>query len=460
MRILLISNPSARRQRPDFPPPGIAYLGAVARCDGHEVRLIDASLRGIGEIVREVQEFAPELIGVTCWTIDRGEAWRLTEALRVAAPAVPLVMGGPHATIFPGHVLKRTHAQAVILSEGEETFSEYMKALSSHGDVRRVAGLVLRDPAKGMLATPPRGPIPDIDTIPMPYYEGFKDFDFADYAGFLSLPQPTAAVISSRGCVFDCTYCASVRFWGRRWRQRSSQNVLEEIRVLVERYGVKSIYFFDDNFPVNRERAMRICQGMIDNRWGLRWACCSHVKMLNKPLLELMKASGCVTIDFGVESGSDKILTNINKQQARADIERAFRLSREAGISARAYLMVGNPGENEATIDETIDLVAKINPQSSIGASLLWLLPGTEVYEKAVQAGFISEKYWLEHDDVPYNTQEHSLPELEWLRNRLMAGIAKSRPGIGPRLTYLLKRIYYKYPFLSVLRGLVPKSLR
>jgi radical SAM superfamily enzyme YgiQ (UPF0313 family) len=120
--------------------------------------------------------------------------------------------------------------------------------------------------------------------------------------------------------------------------------------------------------------------------------------------------------------------------------------------------MVGCPGENESTIDETIDLIGRINPRSSIGASILWLLPGTAVYEAAVRNGYISENYWLESNEVPFNLQEHSLEKLEALRNRLMLGIAKKKGCFSSRISYYLKKTYYKYPFLSLFRSLVPRQ--
>jgi radical SAM superfamily enzyme YgiQ (UPF0313 family) len=456
----LISNPTSRHQKPDFPPPGIAYLGAVAHQAGHKVLLIDGGLRMISQIVKDVREFSPDVVGVTCWTIDRKMVWELCATLKMAAPKAILVLGGPHATMYPEHIFKKTHATVVIVGEGEETFAEFLEALTQGKDLKDVAGLVLRGEDGGVFYTAPRSPIQNIDSILFPHYAGFRDFSFSNYGGFPPLPCPTAAVISSRGCVFDCSYCASVRFWGKRWRFRSPENVLEEIRWLVEEHDIRSLYFFDDNFPVNRERAIAICEGIINNGWALKWACCSHVKMINRELLKVMKASGCVTIDFGVESGSDKILKNVNKRQTQEDIEKAFGLVHEAGVTPRAYLMVGCPGEDESTIDETIEVIGRIKPRSSIGANILWLLPGTAVYDDAIKNGHISEDYWLKFDDVPYNLQEHSMEKLEELRRRLMLGIARKKGGLRPLAIYYFKRLYYNYPILSIFRSLVPRQFR
>jgi anaerobic magnesium-protoporphyrin IX monomethyl ester cyclase len=460
LKIVLISNPTSRRQKPDFPPLGIAYLGATAHQAGHEVLLMDGGLRTISQITRDVRNTSPDVVGVTCWTIDRGMVWKLCAALKEAVPKALLVLGGPHATMYPEHIFKKTHASAVIVGEGEETFAEFLDALTGSKNLKDVAGMVLRDEGTRAFYTAPRPQIQNIDSIPHPYYGGFQNFNLLNYGGFPTLPRPTAAVISSRGCVFDCHYCGSVRFWGRRWRYRSSENVLKEIGWLIVEMGVRSLYFFDDNFLVNKDRALAICKGIINNGWNLKWACCSHVKMVNRELLEVMRVSGCVTIDFGVESGSNKILKNVNKRQTGEEIKEAFDLVHNAGILPRAYLMVGCPGEDESTIDETVELIRRIKPRSSIGANLLWLLPGTAVYQDAVKNRYISEDFWLESDESPYNLQEHSMEELEKLRRRLLLGIARKKDGFSPRIAFYLKTAYYNYPFLSIFRSLVPGRFR
>ena len=460
MKVLFVSQPNEYQQRPDFPPIGVAYLGAVVHDRGHEVMLIDGGLTGLKDITKQVKEFNPDFIGVTCWTIDRRNVWKLCLILKKISPTAFLTVGGPHASFYPEHIFVKTKAAAVVIGEGEETVCELLDALKNGGELARVRGIAYRNKDGNVERTGPRPQIEQLDSIPFPYYRGFKNISFQDYSGLAGLPRPTAAIITSRGCVFDCTYCGSVNFWGRKWRARSAENVLDEIQQLVKGMGARSIYIFDDNFPVDKKRAMDICRGIIDRKLNIQWACCSHVKMMSEELLEVMKESGCVSIDFGVESGSDTILANINKKQSRRDIEWAFALVHKVGIRPRAYLMVGNKGESINTIDATIEMAGAIKPYSSVGATLLWLLPGTQVFNEAREKGFIDNDYWLRSDAVPYNLQEHSYQELFELRQRLMRGIARQKGGISPMVSFYLKSIYYRYQFLSRMRTLVPDWLR
>ena len=460
MKVVFIQHPNEHRQKPDFPPLGIAYLGAVVRDRGHEVLLIDGGITGLEDIVRQVKAFAPDFVGVTCWTINRGIVWKLCLILKKNVPDAFLAVGGPHASFYPEHIFMKTHASVVVIGEGEETVCELLDAIENKGDLAQVRGLAYRKKDGTVERTGARPIIEQLDSIPFPYYAGFRDFSFQRYAGFAGLPRPTAAIITSRGCVFDCAYCGSVNFWGKRWRARSAENVLDELHQLVKGMGARSIYIFDDNFTINKKRAMAICRGIIDGKLGIKWACCSHVKMMNEELLDIMKESGCVGIDFGVESGSDIILRNINKNQNRRDIERAFALVHKAAIKPRAYLMVGNKGETIDTIDATIEMAGIIKPQSSVGATFLWLLPGTRVFYEARENGFIDDDYWLRSDDVPYNLQEYSYRELFCLRQRLMLGIARQKGGFIPMVNFYLKSIYYRYPFLSFMRSLIPDWLR
>jgi radical SAM superfamily enzyme YgiQ (UPF0313 family) len=460
LKVLFISHPDVHRQKPDFPPIGIAYLGAVVHQKGYDVKLIDSALTTINNIVEQAKKYSPDVIGVTCWTINRKAVWHLCAKLKEQLPGAFLIIGGPHASYYPEHMFIKTNADAVVIGEGENTIVELLAELENGGCLSKVKGIIFRGKDGKIVKTQAREQIECLDSIPLPYYDGFEQFNLENYSGLPWLTHPTAAIITSRGCIYDCSYCGSVNFWGKHWRYRSAQNVLEEIKYVVNNLGAKSIYFFDDNFPVNKQRAKDICSGIIDMNISIEWGCCSHVKMINEELLGYMKESGCVSIDFGVESGSNKILKNINKKQTRADIELAFALSHKFGIKPRAYLMVGNKGETENTIDETIEMIARIKPFSSIGATLLWLLPGTLAFSEARTNGFIKDDYWLTSDDVPYNLQEYSYKELFTLRQRLIRGIAIKKGGILSLVTFYLKSIYYRFPFLARIRSLIPNLFK
>jgi anaerobic magnesium-protoporphyrin IX monomethyl ester cyclase len=460
LKVLLISNPSSQGQKQDFPPIGIALLGAIAERAGHKTLLIDGGNSTISEITRQALRFCPDIIGVTCWTLGRGMVWKLCNELTTRMPSVFLVLGGPHASFYPIHVFAKTAAKAVVVGEGEQTFQELLKAFEENRSLEEIPGLVLRESGSEMKDFQKRELIADLDSVPLPYYQGFNHFSFSRYAGFPLLPKPTAAIISSRGCVYNCAYCGSTAFWGRQWRYRSAANILNEIEWLRETYHIRSIYFFDDNFTVNRKRVSTVCDELINRNWNLSWSCCSHVKTVDRELLGLMKRSGCVSIDFGVESGSNRILAAIRKQQTAMDIERTFSMVHAAGIKPRAYLMVGNPGEDESTIDETIEMMGVIKPWSSIGATILWLLPGTTIYADAIRNGYIKDDYWLENGDIPYNLQEYSYRELYLLRKRLMYGIAKGKSTKTALINYYLKSAYYCFPGLGFFRHLIPKAFK
>jgi radical SAM superfamily enzyme YgiQ (UPF0313 family) len=439
----------------------VAYLGAVAKQAGHTVKIIDGGLNSVREIVPKALSFAPDFVGITCWTITRGTVWDLCDQIRRVLPRALLVLGGSHPTYCPKDALQRSGATALVIGEGEKTFEELLKAIESGSDLQTVAGLALPEPKGSVMLTARRDGLKNLDEYPLPDYELIEDFDLSKYAGLPNIIGPTSVIISSRGCVYDCTFCGSVEFWGRKWVYRSAQNVLDEIERHITKLGAKSIFFYDDNLPVRKERMREICRGIIQKGWGIQWACCSHVNMVDFELLKLMRESGCVRIDFGVESGSDKILANVKKKQKRADIIQTFNDAHRAGILPRAFLMVGNQGENEGTIDETISLIKEIQPHASIGSTIVWLLPGTQDYNHAIATGHLSANYWeLNRDAIPYNLQEHSLEKLQQLRDRLMWGIARSKGGVIPIASYLMRRVWYRNQWLARFRHLIPARLR
>jgi len=448
MDLLLINPPREIPQRADFPPIGLAYIAAYLRRAGVTVEIVDGASYSWKRLEDALRRWSPRIVGLPCWTIERGQAFKTADLVRSVHPDAKLVIGGHHATAYPDHMFRRADADAVVVGEGETTTLELVRNLIDGGDISQVRGIAYRQ-GEFTVLTDPRPLIHDLDSLPFPCHDSF---DLDDYLGLPETSGRAASIMTSRGCPHKCIYCSGSIFWHRKWRARSPENVLDEIQWLYDDLGVRTFMFFDDNFTVHKERAIEICSGILERGMKIKFVAESHVSHINPEMLAWMKRSGCYRIDFGVESGSPKILKTIKKKQTVNQIETVFQMVHDAGIHPRAYLMVGNPGENEETIQETVDLMGKVKPWDTVGAHPLLIMPNTEIYDLAIRQGLITDDYWLEHDDMLFYTGEHSNADLIRLREMLMKGLAENRGTIKAHLRYLMKKYYYRYPMLQKLR--------
>lgn len=445
---MLISPPREVPQPADFPPMGLSYIASTLKQNEIETSVLDAASLSWRRLRKSIVEKNPDIVGITCWTLERRQAFKTAKIVKETLPQAKILMGGHHATAFPEYMFKLAYADVVVVREGEITTLEVIKALCNNQSLSEVKGIVYQRDGE-LITTEPRGFIEDLDAIPLPSYD---DFDLDEYLGLPETKGRAAAIITSRGCPYGCIYCSASKFWKRRWRGRSAENVLSEIEWLYRNYHVKAFMFFDDNFTIKKERAIEICQGILQKGLKINWVACSHVNQVDKELLVWMRKAGCYRIDYGVESGSSKILKNIKKGQTVQKIEEAFSLTHEAGIEPRSYLMVGNPGEDEDTIKETVELIKKIKPFVRPSGQILWILPDTEVYELAKSQGIISDDFWLKDDSMVYYTVEHNVEELRHLRNLLIKGITENEGGAKSWMEYIVKNAYYRYPILQKLR--------
>ncbi|MCP4349061.1 MAG: radical SAM protein [Desulfobacterales bacterium] len=445
MKILLINPPREILQPACFPPMGLAYIGGVLRQKNHKVRIIDASSYSWKKLEKEILLSNPDIVGITCWTIERGQAFITAKIVRQCFPWTKIIIGGQHATAFPEHMFQIAHADIVVIGEGEETVLEIITAVENNNPISQVKGIVYKEGDK-IGYTEPRGLIEDLDSIPFPAYD---DFDLKEYTGLPETKSLAAAIITSRGCPYNCIYCSSAVFWKRAWRSRTAENVLEEIVWLYKDYNVRSLIFFDDLFFLDKNRAIEICKKIIEKNLDIRWVAEGRVNSVNQELLYWMKRAGCYRIDYGVESGSPRILKNINKKITVEQIRQAFKLTHEVGIKPDAYLMVGNPGETNETIDETIQLMGEIKPYFTNSGGISYILPNTELYEKAKQLGIVDDDYWLKSNDTIYYTGEHSLNELKTLKNKLTLGLARNKGTFKAHASGIFRVCYDSSPIIQ-----------
>jgi radical SAM superfamily enzyme YgiQ (UPF0313 family) len=195
---------------------------------------------------------------------------------------------------------------------------------------------------------------------------------------------------TSRGCPYSCIFCCSHKTAGRKLRQRSVENVLEEIRYLKREYNIKGLYFNDDTFGLNRGWLRDFCDKVRQEKYRIVWGCQTRANLLDKELLTEMKSAGCIQVDIGCESGSDKILKSLRKGIKVKDILNAFRNAKEIGVDTFATFIMGNPGETMEDILETEKVAREIN--SRVSFLVLVPYPGSEVFEMAKENGWLLEK--------------------------------------------------------------------
>ncbi|MBM4140435.1 MAG: radical SAM protein [Nitrospira sp.] len=406
-------------------PLGLGYIASFLEREGYDVTILDAyvkklSYEQIGNFIRELN---PDVIGIQCLSDQRASWFMLVDLIRAVDNTIKIVLGGPHPSLMPEQVMTKCHPDAIIIGEGEETMLELVKAWEQGSDVSGVKGIAYQKDGE-ILFTQPRKRIKDLDILPLPAYHMV---DINDYQGWGFLQQifktrgikelpKYASISTSRGCFGNCGYCSSPLIWKRQWTQRSAKNVVDEIEMLNKRYGVEFIIMTDDVFSVNQKRVISICEEILRRNLQILWGFETAVNLISYDLLNLAKKAGCFCILYGVESGSATILANISKRIKEEDVVNAFKMTKDAGIVAGAFLMIGNPGENEKSVDATIELLRKIEPDIIL-PQITMITPKTKIFDVAKEKSCIDESYWLTDLPFPYYTCERNLKTLlRWYR--------------------------------------------
>ncbi|RJR27442.1 MAG: radical SAM protein [Desulfobacteraceae bacterium] len=377
------------------PPLGLYYVGSALRSSGHDVEIINFWDSGNKPaLVREtLLAKKPDLIGFSVLNANRMGAISIARLAKDLDPRVTVVFGGIGATFLWEHILSHfPYVDYIILGEGELTFCE-LAAHIDRGEKEAVCSLkgVAFRAARGPVKRPSRALIEDLDCLPDPA----QYFDFNH-------------VSSSRGCPWDCSFCGSPMFWGRRVRFHSPEYFVNQLEMLHSR-GINFFYFSDDTFTLKKERVINICRLIIERNLKISWFAISRVNYVDEDILYWMRRAGCTQISYGVESGSIEIRKTLNKQIDEESIVRAFSLTSRYGILPRAYFIYGSPGENWQTILQSIELMIKIRPLSAI-FYILDIFPGTSLYEDYKKRTGATDDLWINPiEDIMYHETDDAL---------------------------------------------------
>lgn len=417
MNILLINPPVREWSKPNLFPAGLGYIAAVLLRERHKVEVLDINAYRFSkeEVEDKIRKADFDVVGIGgIITTYKYIKW-LTGVLRKHHPVKKIVVGGSVGSSVPRIMLEKNPIDIVCMGEGEETIRELIAALKDKEDLSKVAGIWYKDASGKICQTGMRPPIKDLDNLPFPAWDLFAmDVYLKNPVGAPnrnkwidgSADKDTPLSINlfaTRGCPYRCIYCYH-DFMGMGWRHRSPENVIKEIEELYKRYKVLYFHLIDDEFVVNKNFVTEFCRLLkeLAKKIGhkITWGCAGRVNLMTKELIATMADAGCVLIGYGIESGSQKMLDAMKKDVKVEQAKKAIRLTKEYLGWADCSFMIGTPGENKETIQETIDFCKELNLTPEV-IFFITPYPGTELYRIALAEGKIKdeEEYILGLDE-------------------------------------------------------------
>ncbi len=444
-----------------MPPLGLAYIAALLEKNNFEVKILDSYVEGfenekdrgqfvlVGlddeEVYKIIEDFNPQFVGVSGMFSTQDEnVLNACTLVKRFNPNIPIFVGGSHPTYSVRDVLANKDIDFVVLGEGEFTTLNLIQKLINKEDISAIDGLGYKRDGE-IFVNSKLNYIPDLDVLPDPARHLLNMEKYIR----INLPQSpytmknrVTQVVTSRGCSAKCTFCTTTNFWGNIFRVRSAKRVVDEIEMLINKYGIEEIHFCDDNFSLNRRRAHEIMDEIM--RRDLKFVWCTPqgiaVWCLDESLIEKFAKTGCYQLTFAIESGNQWVETNIMKKPLiLSKVKPLVDKAHELGISIHGFFVVGMPGETKTQIMETFEF-PKTHDFDSASFFIATPCLGSELYEICKERGLLKEGFKV--DETNYrigniHTDEFTPQELE---NLTFAETEKFNKGLAERNAEL----YYK----------------
>jgi magnesium-protoporphyrin IX monomethyl ester (oxidative) cyclase len=422
MKVLLINPPQTFYPGSDLPagnlPLGLLYIGAVLEKAGHNVEVLNAFMTdsvftkngdstevgmSYGKIKQEVKARKPDIVGITNpFTSQVDHAIRVANAVKEVDPNILTVVGGPHASVIPVDFLNdAVNVDVAVIGEGEYVMPDIADYVEGKKGIEQIQGIAYRKQGKVFLNNP-RPPIENLDELPFPAYhlvdmELYLNPKKIDYRSFKERAIP---MVTSRGCPYNCHFCAVHLHMGKKFRANSVAYVMKHIEFVIEKFKVKNIFFEDDNMALDGKRFEAIVDGMIEKGFHVNWELPNGIRAdtMNFEILSKMKKAGCRSVFFGVESGDQEILDHlIDKSLNLQAVVSVAKMCKTLGLKTGGFYAIGFPGEKKENMMKTVEFALSLKQVYDVGMHLFVATPnyGTKVYDVC------KEKGYLEHELTP-----------------------------------------------------------
>ncbi|MFC1869948.1 B12-binding domain-containing radical SAM protein [Chloroflexota bacterium] len=395
-------------------PYGIGYLAAALRNAGHAVTIFDQATghyadKELYSFIKSEKPF--DFIGVGFQAAYFHAAQNTCKAIKDACGDTPLVLGGSAPSASPAYFLKKFNADYVLIGEADLSVLDLVSALQGNIKLQDVGGLCWQQDGT-IMSTPRKDPPKDLDALPFPAWDLFdmKSYTFPHrHQGVTNLVKPLG-MLTSRGCPYTCKFCYRIE---KGFRVRSIENCLEEIRLLINKYGVNFIAFHDDLFIVSKKRTLAFCEAIEKSGLRFNWLCNGRFNIADREQLKAMKRTGCVLISYGLESGDQKILDEMDKKITVEQILEVSAITKEEGILVSVPSMFGLPGETAESLEKTVEaVIAATSWHDKRTIRPMQPYPGSPYWYQCLKQGLIkdeedfysryfsSEKYTVNMSDV------------------------------------------------------------
>lgn len=422
MRILFVST---NRLKTVMPPLPLGLASIIAQIDEsrHQLQVLDLMFeeQPEAELQTRLSSFDPDLIAISIRNVDNQSALdteyllpgekEFIERCRESSAAT-LVVGGPAFTVTPLAIFEYLEPDFGIVGEGEIAFRELVDRIDAGTDWGDIPGLVWRS-ADGVSANPPER-IEDLDSLRFPRRELFDVQRYAAEGGI-------ANIVIKQGCSFDCLYCDGPHAMGRHWRMKSPEKVADELAAIQD-LGAGASFFTDAIFNYPVDYAREVCRAIIRRRLAMRWLASAHPAFLDRELIELMRDAGCVAVSLGCDSCSERMLKVLRKGFTKEQLRNAAELLEELGINYILSLLIGAPGEDRQTVEESVEFLSRRSPMMVDLCVGIRLMPHTALLEIAVGEGVISA------DDPLMEPRFYISPLIEdWIEDYLKELCSKNK---------------------------------
>jgi anaerobic magnesium-protoporphyrin IX monomethyl ester cyclase len=463
LKVILINPNTGRAERIEneaaWPPLGLLYLGAVLKKSEHEIKVIDnARIQlPVEKIVERVKRENPGVLGVSTLTPTFKQGIKIARAIKAKLPDLKIIFGNYHATFTYKRLLaKYPFVDYVVLGEGEQIFLELVNALERNEETKKIKGIAFRHDGR-VAKTQPRPFIQNLDELPLPDRTLLEQEYHSEVVGMLGSSGKFTTVLTSRGCPYNCRYCACSAFSLRKVRFRSPKSVVAEMG-LLQMEGYEEVGFVDDNLLLDRHRMEKICDLLKENGIKLTLWAEGRVDQASREVLRKFARVGCKTIYFGVESGNQKVLDYYGKNISPELSRKAMRNCKEARIeNIIGSFIVGAPIETREDVQRTLDFALNLKGMDFPQMNVLMLSPGMDLWDTAVREGYLDEEKYWEDAVTAINVFPSHLKEEELcgMIDRFYAKFIK-RPTFW--IPQILKTVQSKYRMKILLANLKSRT--